>query len=58
MALITQHTQEQVNKELWEEAKEFGDLELLPFVDYYHLITLKTAAICIFAVHPHSDFTS
>ncbi|CAM6092151.1 unnamed protein product [Calypogeia fissa] len=43
------HTQVQVNKELSEEAKTFGDLQLLKFVDYYHLITLKTAAICIFA---------
>ncbi|KAJ3669593.1 hypothetical protein LUZ60_011543 [Juncus effusus] len=43
------HTNEQVNLELWREAELYQDIQILPFVDYYSLITLKTVAICIFA---------
>ncbi|KAL2608122.1 hypothetical protein R1flu_026695 [Riccia fluitans] len=43
------HKQKQVNKEVLDEAKTYGDIQLLPFVDYYDLITLKTIAICIYA---------
>eukprot|EP00249_Psilotum_nudum_P006068 c19435_g1_i1 orf=620-2593(-) len=42
------HSTKHVNKELWEEAMTYGDIQLMPFVDYYNLITLKTIAICIF----------
>ncbi|KAL0548473.1 hypothetical protein IC582_012926 [Cucumis melo] len=38
----------QVNLELWREVEAYGDIQLMPFVDYYSLITLKTIAICIF----------
>lgn len=38
----------QVNLELWREVEAYGDIQLMPFVDYYSLITLKTVAICIF----------
>ncbi|XP_020236732.1 beta-1,3-galactosyltransferase GALT1 isoform X2 [Cajanus cajan] len=37
-----------VNEELWREAQTYGDVQLMPFVDYYSLITWKTLAICIF----------
>ncbi|KAJ4955459.1 hypothetical protein NE237_012242 [Protea cynaroides] len=37
----------QVNIKLWRESNFFGDIQLMPFVDYYSLITLKTIAICI-----------
>ncbi|CAN1147264.1 Hydroxyproline O-galactosyltransferase GALT3 [Linum perenne] len=37
----------QVNFELWKEAQAYGDIQLMPFVDYYSLISLKTIAICI-----------
>lgn len=40
----------QVNFELWKEAQAYGDIQLLPFVDYYSLLTLKTIAICIMGV--------
>ncbi|KAI4335041.1 hypothetical protein L6164_013725 [Bauhinia variegata] len=36
-----------VNFELWKEAQAYGDIQFMPFVDYYSLITLKTIAICI-----------
>ncbi|XP_075656453.1 hydroxyproline O-galactosyltransferase GALT3 isoform X1 [Castanea sativa] len=42
------HKNNQVNYELWREAQAYGDIQLMPFVDYYSLITLKTVAICIF----------
>lgn len=41
------HKNRQVNIELWEEAQVYGDVQLMPFVDYYSLISLKTVAICI-----------
>ncbi|KAF6156517.1 hypothetical protein GIB67_011318 [Kingdonia uniflora] len=41
------HKNIKVNIELWREAQTYGDVQLMPFVDYYSLITLKTIAICI-----------
>lgn len=40
-----------VNAELWREAQTYGDIQLMPFVDYYDLITLKTIAICLMGVN-------
>lgn len=45
---VGQHSNKQVNKEIWREALTYGDIQLMPFVDYYNLITIKTIAICIF----------
>ncbi|KAH9773916.1 Beta-1,3-galactosyltransferase GALT1 [Citrus sinensis] len=42
------HKNQIVNGELWSEARTYGDIQLMPFVDYYNLITWKTLAICIF----------
>ncbi|GMI99237.1 galactosyltransferase1 [Hibiscus trionum] len=42
------HKNQIVNEELWSEMKTYGDIQLMPFVDYYDLITWKTVAICIF----------
>ncbi|XBI47394.1 hypothetical protein VPH35_111351 [Triticum aestivum] len=44
------HTNLMVNKELRNEARAHGDIQVLPFVDYYSLITWKTLAICIYGV--------
>ncbi|XP_020961178.1 hydroxyproline O-galactosyltransferase GALT3 isoform X5 [Arachis ipaensis] len=41
------HKNNRVNFELWSESQAYGDIQLMPFVDYYSLITLKTIAICI-----------
>ncbi|KAK2971027.1 hypothetical protein RJ640_025801 [Escallonia rubra] len=41
------HKSRQVNFELWREARAYGDIQLMPFVDYYSLLSLKTIAICI-----------
>ncbi|GJS20844.1 beta-1,3-galactosyltransferase GALT1 [Tanacetum coccineum] len=42
------HNNRVVNEELWTEAKTYGDIQLMPFVDYSSLISWKTIAICIF----------
>ncbi|XP_051122483.1 beta-1,3-galactosyltransferase GALT1-like [Andrographis paniculata] len=42
------HKNQRVNEELWNEARTYGDIQLMPFVDYYSLISWKTIAICIF----------
>ncbi|KAL8518699.1 hypothetical protein ACS0TY_009883 [Phlomoides rotata] len=42
------HKNQMVNEELWNEARTYGDIQLMPFMDYYSLITWKTIAICIF----------
>lgn len=42
------HKNQMVNEELWNEAQTYKDIQLMPFVDYYSLITWKTVAICIF----------
>ncbi|PKI75466.1 hypothetical protein CRG98_004136 [Punica granatum] len=45
------HKNQIVNQQLWNEAQTYGDVQLMPFVDYYNLITWKTLAICIFGVN-------
>ncbi|KAL7132834.1 hypothetical protein ABFS83_12G101300 [Erythranthe nasuta] len=42
------HKNPSVNEELWNEAQTYEDIQLMPFVDYYTLLTWKTIAICIF----------
>jgi hypothetical protein len=50
MSYLMQHKSQIVNEELWKEAQTYGDIQLMPFVDYYSLITWKSLAICIFGV--------
>lgn len=47
---LIKHKNEVVNEELWNEARTYGDIQLMPFVDYYSLILWKTIAICIYGV--------
>ncbi|KAJ9173286.1 hypothetical protein P3X46_016437 [Hevea brasiliensis] len=42
------HRNQMVNEQLWNELQTYGDIQLVPFVDYYNLITWKTVAICTF----------
>ncbi|KAF2299454.1 hypothetical protein GH714_031995 [Hevea brasiliensis] len=42
------HKNQMVNEQLWNELQTYGDIQLVPFVDYYNLITWKTVAICTF----------
>ncbi|XP_017239779.2 beta-1,3-galactosyltransferase GALT1 [Daucus carota subsp. sativus] len=46
--LVGLHKSQMVNKELWDEVHTYEDIQLMPFTDYYNLITLKTLATCIF----------
>jgi beta-1,3-galactosyltransferase len=50
ISYLMQHKSQIVNEELWKEAQTYGDIQLMPFVDYYSLITWKSLAICIFGV--------
>lgn len=50
LLFMVQHQRKQVNKELWTEALTYGDIQLLPIVDLYNLITYKTLSICMYAV--------
>lgn len=43
------HQNKQVNEELWSESLTYGDMQILPMVDYYNIITYKTLAICMYA---------
>ncbi|KAL0305457.1 UNVERIFIED_CONTAM: Hydroxyproline O-galactosyltransferase GALT2 [Sesamum radiatum] len=40
----------EVNAILKKEAAYFGDIEILPFMDRYELVVIKTVAICEFGV--------
>ncbi|KAG6491291.1 hypothetical protein ZIOFF_052629 [Zingiber officinale] len=51
---VRKHKNLMVNEELWDEAGTCGDIQLMPFVDYYSLITLKTIAICIYGTNIES----
>ncbi|KAK1383615.1 beta-1,3-galactosyltransferase GALT1 [Heracleum sosnowskyi] len=42
------HKSQMVNEELWDEVHTYEDIQLMPFTDYYDLITLKSLATCIF----------
>ncbi|KZV58649.1 putative beta-1,3-galactosyltransferase 16 [Dorcoceras hygrometricum] len=44
------HVNKEVNFKLWKEAQAYNDIQLMPFVDYYSLLTYKTIAICILGV--------
>lgn len=50
LLLNVQHKNAEVNLDLWKEAQAYGDIQLMPFVDYYSLISLKTIAVCILGV--------
>lgn len=39
-----------MNAVLKKEAEYFGDIVLLPFMDRYELVVLKTIAICEYGV--------
>ena len=45
-----QHPSIQVNVEVRKESDLYGDMVVLPFIDRYDLVVLKTIAICEFGV--------
>jgi hypothetical protein len=36
--------------EIKKEAEYFGDIIIVPYLDHYHLVVLKTIAICEYGV--------
>uniref|UniRef100_A0A2P2Q2T9 Putative beta-1 3-galactosyltransferase 20 n=1 Tax=Rhizophora mucronata TaxID=61149 RepID=A0A2P2Q2T9_RHIMU len=47
---VALNPRKEVNAMLKKEAAFFGDIVILPFMDHYELVVLKTIAICEFAV--------
>ena len=45
-----QGSRKEVNALLKKEAEYFGDIVILPFIDHYELVVLKTIAICEYGV--------
>ncbi|XP_008777124.2 hydroxyproline O-galactosyltransferase GALT6-like [Phoenix dactylifera] len=48
---VALHGRKEVNVELKKEAEFFGDIVIVPFMDNYDLVVLKTVAICEYGVH-------
>lgn len=48
--MVKQHGRKEVNIELKKEAEFFGDIVIVPFLDSYDLVVLKTVAICEYGV--------
>ncbi|KAG7951677.1 hypothetical protein I3843_12G019700 [Carya illinoinensis] len=47
---VALHTRKEVNIELKKEAEFFGDIVIVPYMDNYDLVVLKTVAICEYGV--------
>ncbi|KAF5206337.1 Hydroxyproline o-galactosyltransferase galt5 [Thalictrum thalictroides] len=47
---VALHGRKEVNVELKKEAEFFGDLVIVPFMDSYDLVVLKTVSICEYGV--------
>jgi len=48
--IFGQHARKEVNVELKKEAEFFGDIVIVPYIDNYDLVVLKTVAICVYGV--------
>ncbi|VFQ73399.1 unnamed protein product [Cuscuta campestris] len=48
---VALHARKEVNLELRKEAEFFRDIVIVPYMDNYDLVVLKTVAICEFGVH-------
>lgn len=48
--ILQQHARKEVNVELKKEAEFFGDIVIVPYMDNYDLVVLKTVAICEYGV--------
>ncbi|KAH7675446.1 Glycosyl transferase family 31 protein [Dioscorea alata] len=47
---VAMHGRKEVNIELKKESEFFGDIVIVPFLDSYDLVVLKTVAICEYGV--------
>ncbi|CAH9092468.1 unnamed protein product [Cuscuta europaea] len=48
---VALHARKEVNLELRKEADFFGDIVIVPYMDNYDLVVLKTVAICEYGAH-------
>ncbi|XP_027333664.1 hydroxyproline O-galactosyltransferase GALT6-like isoform X2 [Abrus precatorius] len=48
---VALHPRQEINVELRKEAEYFGDIVIVPYLDNYDLVVLKTVAICEYGVH-------
>ncbi|KAL2340834.1 hypothetical protein Fmac_008774 [Flemingia macrophylla] len=48
---VALHARQEINAELKKEAEFFGDIVIVPYLDNYDLVVLKTVAICEYGVH-------
>ncbi|KNA10091.1 hypothetical protein SOVF_147620 [Spinacia oleracea] len=48
---VALHERETINVELRKEAEFFGDIIIVPYLDNYELVVLKTLAICEYGVN-------
>ena len=48
--MFGQHARKEVNVELKKEAEFFGDIVIVPYMDNYDLVVLKTVAISEYGV--------
>ncbi|OIW17241.1 hypothetical protein TanjilG_00204 [Lupinus angustifolius] len=48
---VALNSRKEVNTELKKEAEFFGDVVIVPYMDNYDLVVLKTVAICEYGVH-------
>lgn len=47
---VALHGRKEVNAELKKEAEYFGDIVIVPYMDSYDLVVLKTVAICEYGI--------
>lgn len=50
LLLSLQHGRNDINLDLKKEADYFGDIVIVPYMDTYDLVVLKTVAICEYGV--------
>ncbi|WJX56985.1 Hydroxyproline O-galactosyltransferase galt5, variant 2 [Trifolium repens] len=47
---VALHGKKDINVEIKKEADYFGDIIIVPYLDHYHLVVLKTIAICEYGI--------
>ncbi|CAJ1931637.1 unnamed protein product [Sphenostylis stenocarpa] len=48
---VALHARKDINVDIKKEAEYFGDIIIVPYMDHYDLVVLKTIAICEYGIH-------
>ncbi|CAL0311954.1 unnamed protein product [Lupinus luteus] len=48
---VAVHARKDINMDIKKEAEYFGDIIIVPYMDHYDLVVLKTIAICEYGIH-------